>query len=116
MTVSIKIICIKAYWSNMAERIDTFQRCLSDCVPSFPEAVLYWKDDRFAIVSSRAPEHAIDSSCTIAEIKQQFLRLCDSSNYLISKTSRQETELAVYTSIPEMLADEKKVFIVVNVW
>lgn len=111
MTVSIKIICIKAYWSNMAERIDTFQRCLSDCVPSFPEAVLYWKDDRFAIF-----EHAIDSSCTIAEIKQQVLRLCDSSNYLISKTSRQETELAVYTSIPEMLADEKKVFIVVNVW
>lgn len=95
----------------MAERIDTFQRRLSDCVPSFPEAVLYWKDDRFVIF-----EHAIPSSCTIAEIKQQFFRLCDSANYLISKTSHQEIELGVYTSIPEMLMKESNAFIVVNVW
>lgn len=111
MTVSLRVICRASQWDTIRERIACFLTESGVASQALPGAVPYWKDSRFVLF-----EGTSESTYSMAEILDQFRLLCDDPDHITSDIHGDTGELALYYSIPEMLQDERKAFVVVTIW
>jgi len=106
MKINLRVICRRTYWKTMKERTKLFEQSLHKPRHVLPEAPIYWKDDNFLCL-----DHSFHTRCNVAEVTEQFAKLCNNSNYVVEHPDDETVELGLYYSMPESMQDESKVFI-----
>ena len=106
MNLGIRIICQPVLWPEMADRLGRLQETLQADfqLPEQPEP--YWKDRRLCLL-----ECAGETNAGMDRIEAAFRQLCGEKAAELTRREN-ELELAVYLSIPELLADPSRAFMV----
>ena len=106
MNIGIRIISQPALWPEIADRLGRLQETLQVDLqlPAQPEP--YWKDQRLCLL-----ECARETNAGMDQIEAAFRQLCGEKATELARREN-ELELDVFRSIPELLADPSKAFIV----
>lgn len=106
MNIGIRIISQPVLWSEMAARLGRLQEMLQADfqLPEQPEP--YWKDRRLCLL-----ECAGETNAGMDEIEAAFRQLCGEKATELARREN-ELELGVFRSIPELLTDPSKAFMV----
>ena len=106
MNIGIRIICQPALWPEMADRLGRLQEALQVDLqlPAHPDP--YWKDQRLCLL-----ECAGETNAGMDQIEAAFRQFCGEKATALTHREN-ELELDVFRSIPELLADPSKAFMV----
>jgi len=106
MNIGIRIISQPALWPEIADRLGRLQETLQVDLhlPEQPEP--YWKDQRLCLL-----ECAGETNAGMDLIEAAFRQLCGEKATELARREN-ELELDVFRSIPELLANPSKAFIV----
>lgn len=109
MNIGIRIISQPALWSEMADRLGRLQETIQVDLhlPEQPEP--YWKDQRLCL------ECAGETNAGMDLIEAAFRQLCGEKATALTHRDN-ELELDVFRSIPELLTDPSKAFIVCSAY
>ena len=110
MNLGIRIISQPALWPEIADRLGRLQETLQVDLqlPAQPEP--YWKDQRLCLL-----ECAGETNAGMDQIEAAFRQLCGEQATALTHREN-ELELDVFRSIPELLTDPSKAFIVCSAY
>ena len=106
MNLGIRIISQPALWPEIADRLDRLQETIQVDLHLTEQPEPYWKDQRLCLL-----ECAGETNVGMDRIEAAFRQLCgEQATALIRREN--ELEFDVFRSIPELLADPSKAFMV----
>lgn len=106
MNIGIRIISQPALWPEIADRLGRLQETIQVDLQLPAQPGPYWKDQRLCLL-----ECAGETNVGMDQIEAAFRQLC--GEQATALTHRENVlELDVFRSIPELLADPSKAFIV----
>lgn len=106
MNLGIRIICQPVLWPEIAYRLGRLQETIQVDLhlPEQPEP--YWKDQRLCLL-----ECAGETNAGMDQIEAAFRQFCGEKATELARREN-ELELDVFRSIPELLTDPSKAFMV----
>lgn len=110
MIIFLSIICNNNYWPFVEKKVIEFESQLKACHLPAPVAQLYWKEP---MLFEFREGLSTELSCGV--IQEKIKILCkDFGEVMIQRTS-QEIGYSIFSSIPEMLENEKSIFITISI-
>ena len=106
MTLSVRIICLPSAWPELMRRMEEYRKALNADTPVLAQPERYWKDERFLLF-----EQSSSANCDLEDVSANCSRLFGGADHSILTKNESEIEIALFTTIPQMLADSSLAFI-----
>ena len=86
--------------------MEEYQKALNADTHVSAQPERYWKDERFLLF-----EQSFSANCDLKDLSANCSRLFGGADHSILTKNESEIEIALFTTIPEMLSDSNRAFI-----
>lgn len=110
MNVYLSIICHNDYWSYVEKKVVDFEQQLNARRLSDPISQIYWKEPQFYEF-----REGLLTGSSLDVVEEKVKALCAGFGEVKTQMTTQEKSFSVFSSIPEMQVNRKRIFIVITI-